>query len=659
MTDMFVTNRLAIALLLCCSAALAAEPVAAVPNRAPLEASSFYPLRLTQVKPKGWLLEQLRIQAAGLTGHLDEFWPDLGPNSAWLGGDGEGWERGPYYLDGLVPLAFLLDDQRLIAKARRWVEWTLTHQRPDGGIGPAKNQDWWPNFIMLKVLTQWQEATGDPRVIPLMQKYFAYQAKYIDDRPLYEWATYRWQEEVLSILWLYNRTGDSYLLDLARKLKTQGYDWDAQFRNFRFTEKVTAKADLNLATHGVNTAMAMKAPAVWYLLTHGDEGQAGTALMMERLDRYHGLPNGMFSATEHYAGRDPSQGVELCAVVEAMFSLEQEIGILGDAKLGDRLEKIAYNALPATMSPDLWSHQYDQQANQISCTLARRDWTDNGPESNLFGLEPNFGCCTANLHQGWPKFAASLWMGTPDHGLVAIAYGPTEVKAVVGNGVPVSIDEQTEYPFHNSIRLAVEPERAVSFPLVVRIPEWSREALVKVNGEVTTGITAGRFFTIRREWRTGDRVELKFPMAVVTVAGFNDGVTIQRGPLVYSLPVVESWRKLKQTGPATDWEIYPTSPWNYALEVGPASVQPENLFTVEERAMGIQPFSVDGAPVVIHVKGRRLPEWQTVDESAGPLPASPVSSKQPDEALTLLPYGAARLRITVFPTLVPAQISAR
>jgi uncharacterized protein len=180
-----------------------------------------------------------------------------------------------------------------------------------------------------------------------------------------------------------------------------------------------------------------------------------------------------------------------------------------------------------------------------------------------------------------------------------------------------------------------------------------------VNGEVTTGITAGRFFTIRREWRTGDRVELKFPMAVVTVAGFNDGVTIQRGPLVYSLPVVESWRKLKQTGPATDWEIYPTSPWNYALEVGPASVQPENLFTVEERAMGIQPFSVDGAPVVIHVKGRRLPEWQTVDESAGPLPASPVSSKQPDEALTLLPYGAARLRITVFPTLVPAQISAR
>ena len=659
MKDMFATNRLVICLLCGSWLAPAAEPIAAVPNRAPLAQSSFYPLRLAEVKPRGWLLEQLRIQAKGLTGHLDEFWPDLGPNSAWRGGDGEGWERGPYYLDGLVPLAFLLEDPQLIAKARKWVEWTLNHQRPDGGIGPVKNQDWWPNFIMLKVLTQWQEATDDPRVIPLMQRYFAYQAKHIDEWPLYEWATYRWQEEVLSILWLYNRTGDAYLLNLARKLKTQGYDWDAQFRNFRYTEKVTAKADLNLATHGVNTAMAMKAPAVWYLLTDGKQGEIGTALMMERLDRYHGLPNGMFSASEHYAGRDPSQGVELCAVVEAMFSLEQEIAILGDSRLGDRLEKVTYNALPATMSPDLWSHQYDQQPNQISCTLARRDWTDNGPESNLFGLEPNFGCCTANLHQGWPKFVASLWMGTADHGLAAIAYGPSEVKTMVGDGVPVTIDEQTEYPFRDSIRIAVEPERAVTFPLVIRIPEWAHDAQVQVNGEAVSDIAAGTFFTIRRAWKTGDRVDLKFPMKVVTVDGFHDGVTVQRGPLVYSLPVGESWRKLKQTGPATDWEIYPTSPWNYALEVGAAGAQPEQLFYIEERAMGVQPFSPEGAPIVIHAKGKRLPEWQTVNESAGSLPASPVSSKQPEESLTLLPYGAVRLRITVFPTLAPTQIGAR
>ncbi len=656
---MSIRNRLLICLFGGCLLASAVEPVSATPNRAPLAPSSFYPLPLTQVKPQGWLLDQLRIQAKGLTGHLDEFWPDLGPNSAWLGGAGEGWERGPYYLDGLVPLAFLLNDPQLIAKSRKWVEWTLTHQRPGGGIGPEKNKDWWPNFVMLKVLTQWQEATGDARVIPLMQRYFAYQAKHIDERPLYEWAAYRWQEEVLSIVWLYNRTGDASLLDLARKLKVQGYDWEEQFRNFRFTEKVTAKADLNLSTHGVNTAMALKAPAVWYLLTHGKEGEAGTAQMMQRLDQYHGLPNGMFSATEHLAGRDPSQGVELCAVVEAMFSLEQEIAILGDAQLGDRLEKIAYNALPATLSPDLWSHQYDQQPNQISCTLARRDWTDNGPESNLFGLEPNFGCCTANLHQGWPKFAANLWMATPDHGLAAIAYGPSEVTALVSGGVAITITEQTEYPFRDAIRLSVEPQRAVTFPLVLRIPAWAHDAQVKVNGGPAAGAIAGQFLTIRREWRPSDRVELKFPMEVLTTDGFHDGVTVQRGPLVYALPIGESWRKLKQTGPSTDWEIYPTSPWNYALEARQFGAQPADLFAVEERPVGTQPFSPEGAPVVIHAKGRRLPEWQTVNESAGPLPASPVSSKQPEETLSLLPYGAVRLRITVLPTLAPNYVSAR
>ena len=130
-------------------------------------AEAFIPLPLGAVLPNGWLRRQLQIQAEGLTGHLDEIWPDVGKNSGWLGGTGESWERGPYFVDGLVPLAYLLHDERLIAKARPWVEWTLTHQGEDGRIGPPKNTDWWPNMVMLKVLTQYQEATGDPRVIPL------------------------------------------------------------------------------------------------------------------------------------------------------------------------------------------------------------------------------------------------------------------------------------------------------------------------------------------------------------------------------------------------------------------------------------------------------------------------------------------------------------
>lgn len=619
---------------------LGAVPNGGVPNKVPLQPNAFNALPLTSVMPQGWLLDQLRIQAAGLSGHLDEFWPDLGPNSAWLGGPGEGWERGPYFLDGLVPLAYLTGDAKLIAKVKRWMEWTLTHQTAEGWIGPVKNTDWWPNFVMLKALIQYQEASGDPRVIPLMEKYFAYQGRHLQERPLKSWAVFRWQDEVLSILWLYNRNGDASLLDLARKVRAQGHDWEAQFAPFSMQEKRT-KQNSNLATHGVNNGMAIKAAPVAWLLTGDPRDRDGLGSMLAALDKFHGQPEGIFSSDEHYAGLDPSQGTELCAVVESMFSLEIDLAILGQAALGDRLEKIAYNALPGTMTADMWAHQYDQQANQVSCTLANRRWTTNGPESNIFGLEPNFGCCTANMHQGWPKLAANLWMATPDGGFAAVAYGPSVVNSTGPGGVAVTIEEQTDYPFREGISLTVKPAKPARFPLMLRIPAWAAEATLQVNGQVQSGVKSGEFYRLDREWTRGDKVELHFPMQVRTSSWYRNSIAVERGPLVYSLKIGETWHKLKQTGPATDWEIYPSTPWNYALI--PGSMQ------VTERPMSKQPFSVDASPVEIAVQARRLPEWQLVDDSAGPLPVSPVTTKQPVETLTLIPYGAAKLRITAFP----------
>jgi hypothetical protein len=614
-----------------------AATLGAAPNRAPLQPGAFQPLPLTAVMPKGWLLDQLRIQSKGLSGHLDEFWPDLGPNSAWLGGSGEGWERGPYFLDGLVPLAYLTKDSTLIAKVHKWMDWTLDHQRADGWLGPEKNTDWWPNYVMLKALTQFQEATGDARVVPAMQRYFAYQAAHLDQRPLKEWAIFRWHDEVLSVLWLYNRTGDRGLLDLARKLHQQGHDWEAQYANFQTREKVT-KQQANLSTHGVNTAMALKAAAVWWLIT-GDPGdRASLYQMFEALDRYHGQPAGIFAADEHLSGRDPSQGTELCAVVEAMFSLEQDLAILGDAAFGDRLERIAYNALPATLSKDLWAHQYDQQANQVMCSISNHRWATNGPESNIFGLEPNFGCCTANMHQGWPKLAASLWMATADNGLAAVAYGPSQVTA---NGV--TIEERTDYPFRDTVTLTVNSARPATFPLVLRIPAWALGATVRINGQEQPNVKPGEFFRVSREWKSADRVDLRFPMTVRTSTWFNNSIAIERGPLVYSLKIGESWNKIKQTGPAVDWEVYPTTPWNYALVSG--------SWQVSEKPIAAQPFDAAGAPIEITAKARRLPQWTLVDDSPGPIPVSPVTSKRPEESISLVPYGAAKLRITAFPVL--------
>jgi hypothetical protein len=655
-----------------------AQPAAAastrtiVHNRRPLAGNAFYPLPLGAVKPRGWLRAQLQIQADGLGGHLDEFWPDLGDNSGWLGGAGESWERGPYFLDGLVPLAYLLDDARLIAKAKRWVEWTVTHQRADGAIGPPKNTDWWPNMVMVKVLTQYQEATGDPRVIPLLTHYFAHHLAELQKAPLKEWAMYRWQDEVLGIVWLYNRTGDAALLELARGLQKQGFDWAGQFENFNYCGKVT-KADAKLNTHVVNNAMALKTSAVWSLLSDRSADRAAVYRQFETMDRCHLMPSGVHSGDEHYAGRHPSQGTELCAVVEGMFSIEQVLAILGDPAFGDRLEQVAFNALPGTFSADMWAHQYDQQPNQVLCSLRPRQWTSNGNESNLFGLEPNFGCCTANFHQGWPKLVSSLWMRTPDGGLAVSAYGPSEVRTQVTNGgarpgatgaTDITIVEDTEYPFRDTINLTVTPARDTAFPLLLRIPAWTERATIAVNGEaVSDAIKPGTFFRLERTWKAGDRVALTFPMPIRTTRWVNDAVALSRGPLVFSLKMGEDWRELTPSTdgrpgmknpavpPAKDWEVHPTTPWNYALLLDMAQLS--RSIEVKERPIGASPFSPTGAPIELLVRGRRVPEWTMVEGSAGDPPASPVASREAIEPLTLIPYGAAKLRVTVFPLAAP------
>ena len=632
-----------------------AKPIA---NHSPLQPNRYNLLPLTSIRPTGWLREQLRVQANGLGGHLDEIWPDVGPNSGWLGGTGESWERGPYFLDGLVPLAFLLDDERLKAKVHKWVNWTLTHQRPDGEIGPLKNNDWWPRMVMVKVLAQYQEATGDPRVMPLLQRYFHYQLAEMPNRPLRDWGKYRWHDEALVVLWLYNRTGDPKLIELARLLHQQGHDWRAEFENFPYTYKTTienlhmqaGKMDPAIAmdTHGVNNSMGLKSSPVWWLLSGNQSDRSALHHQLAMLDKWHGEPNGMFSADEHFAGTDPSQGTELCAVVEAMFSLEQSFAILGEPALADRLERIAYNALPGTFTDDMWAHQYDQQSNQIQCSVAKRQWSTNGPDSNLYGLEPNFGCCTANLHQGWPKLVSSLWMATPEGGLAAVVYAPCTVQTTL-NGVPVHLAVTTEYPYREQVLIDVNPQRAARFPLQLRIPAWATGATIQVNGKPAPAPQAGSFATLTRTWRKGDRVELHFPMQPRTSRWFHDSVAIERGPIVYSLALGTSWEKVKDRGPASDWSANPTTPWNYAVAVDEqnpaASVQ-----VVERPAVG-PVFTRSGAPIELHLRGRRVPQWSEQEGSAGPLPQSPVQSAEPEEELVLLPYGAAKLRITAFPRL--------
>lgn len=617
----------------------------------------FQLLPLGSIQPRGWLKSQLQLQANSLSGHLDETWPDVGPQSGWLGGSGESWERGPYYLDGLIPLAYLLDDERLKANAQKFIEWTIKSQASNGMFGPVSNNDWWPRMVMLKALTQYQEATADPRVLPLMKRYFAYQLATLPSRPLSSWGKFRWQDQVLTVLWLYDRTADPQLLKLANLLRTQGYDWIAEFDNFQYKEKMSEAhlelvsklpglQDVKMATHGVNNAQAIKTGALWSRVS-GSNGQA-TLQMISELDRYHGLPNGMFSCDEHLAGRNPSQGSELCSVVEYMFSLEQSLAILRDASLGDRLEKLAFNALPGTMTDDMWAHQYNQQPNQVECSLHKEPWTTDGPESNLFGLEPNFGCCTANFSQGWPKFTASLFMKSSEGGLVAAAYSPCEAHIHLKDSV-VHVVEETEYPFRGTVRITVNPSRPLKFPFLLRIPSWANPTEVLINGRQENVAGSGTFARIDREWKQGDTIEIHFPMQPRVITGFNDSVSIERGPLVFAHNIGEDWLKLRDRGMTADWQVYPSSRWNYALDLN-ASAGPQKI-VVSENPLTDKPFASKGTPTQLQVKARLLPSWVASEGVAGALPEGPVESSMEEETITLIPYAAAKLRITSFPRL--------
>ena len=585
-------------------------PVTLVPN-------TLDPLPLVAIRPAGWLLDTLRTQADGMSGHLDEFWPDIA-RSGWIGGDREGWERGPYWLDGLVPLAFLLDDDRLIGKVRRWVDYILDGQHADGWLGPTYYRypdppailppatrthsslefEPWPQAIIAKALIQFHEATSDPRVIPALTRLYAKIADLIETQPLQSWASFRWMEFLIGIHWLFERTGDAALLRLAARLREQGFDWTAHFSQFPYRERLTPE-QCELPGHGPNNAMAIKAPAIWSRQSHDPDDLAFADRIIDELDRYHGQASGMFTSDEHLAGRSPSQGAELCAVVEYLYALEQLIAIGGRPEHADRWERLAYNALPAPFSSDMWTHQYDQQVNQVACHVVEdRIYTSNGPDANLYGLEPHFGCCTANMHQGWPKVATHLWMRNRDGGLTAVGWAPCEVGTTI-DGHPVHLTITTDYPFDETITLDVSGD-AGTWPLDLRIPGWADGATVRVDGGAPIPVTPGALHRVTIS--AACRITIHLPMPIRVERRSPGSVALYTGPLLLAHAPASRWEKVVERETVDDWAVLPTAPWNYALVPTDWAALP-----IQRRAhvAGRSPWSRDHAPLA--VEGRRSP----------------------------------------------------
>ncbi len=597
---------------------------------------SFYTSK--EIKPEGWLRRQLEIQAQGLSGNLHRIWPDI-RDSGWIGGTREGWERVPYWLDGFIPLAYLLEDEEMIATVKKYIDAIISAQSEDGWICPCKKEerkkyDTWAIQLICKTLKVYYDCSADERIPDVIYKVMKnyYEMLKSGESTLFKWAKFRWFEAFIALNFLYEKYREEWIKELAAILKKQGYDYNTAVSSWEKPSHIWLRK-----THIVNIAMMLKSEAVSYELL-GEEYTDNAERLREVLDKYNGTAFEGFTGDEVLSGLDPTRGTECCAVVEQMYSYEELFAHTGDRKWAERLEVLGFNALPATLSEDMWTHQYVQQVNQIACqkTMIMAPFSTNGPYAHTFGLEPNFGCCTANFNQGWPKFALSAFMHKDNTILNAVML-PSVLKEK-----DVTIRLETDYPFNNKMHYYVDSDK--SFDFVIRIPSFAKN--LKVNGEKTQGgdieiaINAGR-----------TEITVEFEAVPYFKKRPNDLYALQMGSLLFSVPVAfeKKMREYTKKGverkfPYCDYQFIPQALWNYAFAG-------ESL-EIKHHSSGEVPFSQTAPPVTVKAKmqkinwGLKFP-YRSVCRRT-PKSREPISEVQEIE---LCPYGCAKLRMTEMPLL--------
>ncbi len=634
------------------------------------------PLPPGAVRPTGWLHNWAKAVGDGITGHLDEY--DTVFANGWTGKDfkargsqpgGAGWplEQCAYWLDGLVRLAYVLHDEKLIEKIKTRLDpvvdgvlkggTSFVFWKPKSILDKtAGKYNWfnnWAHSHMGRAMVAYYQATGDRRILDALVKVYR-------EYPLPEMPFGVWTEQSSGACNL-DPMLDTYAMSGDEQVLKNALEYARRDSFAKHVEHWVAGDILN--GHGVAFYEYIRIPAMLYPWTGDKRMLEATVKTLEAKYKRHGLPVGLISSEEHMAGSGSTRSIETCNVACGPWAYHWLLRITGAARYADRMEQVFFNAGPVPFGRDFKIMSYYQTPNRVGNVLP-------GPGENPIGggyVYSKVGsgplCCAGNCNRIVPNFIIHMWMATMDGGLAATLYGPCRLKTTVA-GVPVTIDAETAYPFEPSIRMTVQSARPVSFPLHLRIPAWCDTPKVQVNNNAVAAMAnENGFVIIKRQWNNGDRITLEFPMQAKIVTGretpfpqfmYSPGriipssftrqlaklteidspyACVYYGPLLFSLPIVDE----NPNKCAED------AVWNYALNVDPRQIQRD--IKVVRQAMPRQWNWQLDAPLKLTVHMEQF-DWKPTPTQ--PLPKEPVTSGKA-QTVTLVPYGCTKFRISMFP----------
>ncbi len=607
---------------------------------------------------KGWLHQFLEYQKTGLTGHIEDAgYPfNTGMWTAQVNDKQEDrywwpYEQSGYFVDGCLKAGYLLHDSTLINKAKQQVEYVLNKHNPDGRLGPQGLKGrWnkWPYTGFLRSFMTEYTVNHDPRIIDAMLKHYStYRgAEFADELDLCN------AEEMC---WLYGISGDKEMLEMAESAYAT-FKSDHKYRD-RDDLDINFSSDIIPKYHGVVYIEIVKIPAILYSYT-GNKAYLNEALHgISQMEKYDMLVSGVPSSTEQFKGISETAGHETCNLSTIPYTYGYMLQITGNASWADKIEKAVFNAGLGAITKDFRSEQYFSAPNQFIATMTSNH-LGYGDARMAFLPGHDTECCTGNVNRFMPYYIDLMWLETKNNGVAAALYGPSEISIKAGAiKQPVHITETTQYPFDEKVNFNIATKSPVKFAFQLRIPAWCRNPSIEINNKrVEVTIKKGEFFTIDRVFKNGDKVELSLPMHIAISKWPNDGLAVERGPIVYSYPIpakvdtVQDYKKSTAAFPGTEYR--PAGSWNYVLLAKNA----KDVQVIKNNNYSY-PWSAKMAPVTLKVPAELLSNWTlhpakdtqgelTLQTSSFPVNRDSTGKKQ---YIDLVPYGSTFLRLTVFP----------